>query len=441
MALSVVILAAGEGKRMRSSLPKVLHKICGQEMLAHVIQTALEVSDDLHIILYHQHERIAQMIKERFSAYGDQIHIHLQDHARYPGTGGALLDQNKPLATAHHRLLILNADMPLINKQALEPFLQSGADNAIGVFSLENKEGYGRVVITNQQVQAIIEQKDANTQELEINTLNAGVYLFRQAFLQEFLPKLDCNNAQKEYYLTQLVRLGGRDHVITPIFVNPKAFLGVNSQQELAHAQDQMLERLRQEAMAAGVQMQMPHTIYLEKQVRFEGLCVLEQGVRLVGDCLLKDAHIKAHSVIEASHIENSDIGPLAHVRPQCHISDSHIGNFVETKNARLKGVKAGHLSYLGDCEIDTGSNIGAGVITCNYDGKTKHKTTIGKNVFIGSDTQLLAPLNIPDHVIIGAGSTISQPIQEGDLVLSRPPQTNKPGGYHCFFGEKQWKF
>ncbi|TSA86941.1 bifunctional UDP-N-acetylglucosamine diphosphorylase/glucosamine-1-phosphate N-acetyltransferase GlmU [Helicobacter mehlei] len=438
MALSVVILAAGEGKRMRSSLPKVLHKICGQEMLAHVIESALQVSDDLHIILYHQHDRIAQMIKERFGANLDQIHIHLQDHARYPGTGGALLDHGKPLATTHPRLLILNADMPLISKQALEPFLESSADNAIGVFSLPNKEGYGRVVIADQQVKAIIEQKDASAQELALDTLNAGVYLFSQEFLQEFLPKLDCHNAQKEYYLTQLITLGGRDHVITPIFVNPKAFLGVNSQQELAHAQDQMLERLRQEAMAMGVQMQMPHTIYLEKQVHFEGLCILEQGVRLVGNCVLKSAHIKAHSVIEESYIEKSDIGPLAHVRPKCQIVNSHIGNFVEIKNARLRGVKAGHLSYLGDCEIDTGSNIGAGVITCNYDGKAKHKTSIGKNVFIGSDTQLIAPLSIPDHVIIGAGSTVSQPVQEGDLVLSRPPQTNKAGGYYRFFGEKR---
>ncbi|WP_104741592.1 bifunctional UDP-N-acetylglucosamine diphosphorylase/glucosamine-1-phosphate N-acetyltransferase GlmU [Helicobacter ailurogastricus] len=434
MAVSVVILAAGKGTRMRSKLPKVLHKICGQEMLVHVLEVAFELSEDVHVILHHEHERITEVIRAHFQ---NKPKIHLQNVEQYPGTGGALMQGGKsvsptPIKTAHNRLLVLNADMPLVSKEALKPFLESKEPNVLGVFSLENKSGYGRVCLQGETITTIVEEKDASAEILALNTLNAGVYLLSQEFLQEFLPRLDQNNAQGEYYLTQLVGLGGG--CFAPVFVASDSFLGVNSQRELAIAEGKMLEKLRDEAMQAGVCMHMPHTIYLEKGVRFGTGCVLEQGVHLAGACFLQEAHIKAHSVVESSHIENSSIGPLAHVRPGSKIVNSHVGNFVETKSAHLSGVKAGHLSYLGDCTIESGTNVGAGVITCNYDGKNKHHTHIGQNVFIGSDSQLIAPLNIPDNVLIGAGSTVSEPMQEGDLVLVRPPQVSIPKGYFKFF-------
>ncbi|WP_104707082.1 bifunctional UDP-N-acetylglucosamine diphosphorylase/glucosamine-1-phosphate N-acetyltransferase GlmU [Helicobacter suis] len=434
MAVSVVILAAGKGTRMRSSLPKVLHKICGQEMLLWILQEALCISDDVHVILQHQHEKIEAVIKKAFK--DTPFSLHLQN-PNFPGTGGALMNEDKnPLKTAHSHVLVLNADMPLITKEALQPFINK-ANNAIGVFKLENPAGYGRVQLKQGKVKAIIEEKDANTTTLALDTLNAGVYLFDQALLNTFLPKLDNLNAQKEYYLTQLVQLATQAGVeFTPVFVNPTYFLGVNSQSERAKAEEVMLRRLRQSAMDLGVCMHLEHTIYLEKGVVFEGNCILEQGVCLIGPCYLKDAHIKAHSVIEQSTIIASSVGPLAHIRPGCSIIDSHVGNFVEIKNAQLSGVKAGHLSYLGDCQIQRGTNIGAGVITCNYDGKNKHSITIGENVFIGSDTQLIAPLNIPSHVLIGAGSSVSQEMQEGDLVLTRAPQINKAQGYYRFFNK-----
>ncbi|BCZ17513.1 Bifunctional N-acetylglucosamine-1-phosphate uridyltransferase [Helicobacter sp. NHP19-003] len=438
MAVSVVILAAGKGTRMRSKLPKVLHKICGQEMLVHVLEAAFGLSEDVHVILHHEHELIAKAINAHFK---DKTQIHLQNVEQYPGTGGALMQGGgggvapTPIKTAYNRLLVLNADMPLVSKEALMPFAESEESNALGVFSLEHKSGYGRVCLADKQVSAIVEEKDASPEILALDTLNAGVYLFNQEFLQEFLPKLDKNNAQAEYYLTQLVGLGVQKGVrFAPIFVNAHDFLGVNSQSELAAAESKMLDKLREQAMQAGVCMHMPHTIYLEKGVRFGADCVLEQGVHLAGDCRLQGAHIRAHSVIESSHITNSSIGPLAHIRPNSKIIDSHVGNFVETKNAHLSGVKAGHLSYLGDCTIEGGTNVGAGVITCNYDGKGKHHTHIGQNVFIGSDSQLVAPLSIPDNVLIGAGSTITEPMQEGDLVLVRPPQVSIPKGYFKFF-------
>ncbi|WP_104751401.1 bifunctional UDP-N-acetylglucosamine diphosphorylase/glucosamine-1-phosphate N-acetyltransferase GlmU [Helicobacter salomonis] len=431
MNLSVIILAAGKGTRMKSPLPKVLHKLCGREMLVYVLESALALSDDVHVVLAHQHARIHACIQEAFAH--QSIHIHLQDVDKFPGTGGALLENGVLLPTAHEKILILNADMPLINPSVLQPLLEH--PHAIGIFEREDACGYGRVRLENGLAQAIIEEKDASKEVWQHSSLNAGIYVFSREFLQTYLLKLDSHNAQREYYLTQLVELGARAGVeIVGVYVSAQACMGVNSLGELSQAQEALLARLRQEAMDAGVQMEMPHTIYLDSQVRFEGSCVLEQGVRLAGACVLKNAHIKAHSVIEESIIEESSIGPLAHVRPGCYISHSHVGNFVETKNAQLKGVKAGHLSYLGDCSIDEGSNIGAGVITCNYDGRSKYSTKIGKHVFVGSDSQLIAPLDIPSHVLIGAGSTITQQMQEGDLVLSRTPQTNKTGGYFKFF-------
>ena len=213
--------------------------------------------------------------------------------------------------------------------------------------------------------------------------------------------------------------------------------MGVNSKIQLACAQEIMLQRLREKAMEQGVIMNLPHTIYLESNVTFSGECIIEQGVQILGDSHISDSHIKAHSVIEQSIIESSDVGPLAHIRPKSHIKNTHIGNFVETKSSTLRGVKVGHLSYLGDCEIDEGSNIGAGVITCNYDGKAKHKTTIGKSVFVGSDVQLIAPLNIESNVLIGAGSTITKDIEYGDLALSRVAQQNIKDGFFKFFSDK----
>ena len=210
--------------------------------------------------------------------------------------------------------------------------------------------------------------------------------------------------------------------------------MGVNSKLQLSLAQEVILKRLRDAAMEEGVIMHLPHTIYIESGVKFSGECIVEQGVQILGNCEIINSHIKAHSVVESSIIESSDIGPMAHIRPKSHLQHTHIGNFVETKASVLRGVKAGHLSYLGDCEADEGSNIGAGVITCNYDGKQKHKTIIGKNVFVGSDVQLVAPLEIGSNVLIGAGSTITKDLQDGDLALSRTPQKNIKDGYYKFF-------
>ncbi len=429
--LSVIILAAGKGTRMHSSLPKTLHTICGEPMLFYILETAFSISNDVHLVLHHQQERIKEAVLERFKG----VIFHTQIVEKYSGTGGAIMQEDKtPIPTKHEWVLILNADMPLITKDALAPLLES-QNNAIGLLHLADPKGYGRVVLENHQVKKIVEEKDANDEEKTIKSVNAGVYFFEREFLEKYLPKLHDQNAQKEYYLTDLIALGiNENEKIDAIFLEEECFLGVNSQTERAKAEEIMLERLRKNAMDSGVMMQLPSSIYLEKGVSFKGECVLEQGVRLIGNCLIENAHIKAYSVIEESQIVNSNVGPFAHARPKSVICDSHVGNFVETKNAKLQGAKAGHLSYLGDCEIGKNTNVGAGVITCNYDGKKKHQTIIGENVFIGSDSQLVAPINIGSNVLIGSGTTITKDIPSGSLSLSRTPQTNIENGYFKFF-------
>ncbi|WP_027326647.1 bifunctional UDP-N-acetylglucosamine diphosphorylase/glucosamine-1-phosphate N-acetyltransferase GlmU [Helicobacter pametensis] len=435
MNLSVVILAAGSGTRMKSDTPKVLHKICGEELLFYSIECALELSDDVHIILYHQADKIRQVCEQRFPS---TLSFHIQDHANFPGTGGALLQDKKLLSTKYPKLLILNGDMPLITPSSLTPFF-SNSPISMGVIHSSNPFGYGRVILKEGRVQKIIEEKDATQDEKEVCTINSGIYCFDRDVLESYLPKLSNQNAQKEYYLTDVIKFASQDEIsISSIDVSEEEFSGINDKSQLAQAQEIMLNRLRKKAMKDGVIMHLPHTIYLEKSVRFEGECEIEQGVQLLGKTLIQNSHIKAHSVIRDSQIISSDIGPMAHIRPKCRIENSHIGNFVEVKNSHLSGIKAGHLSYLGDSEIGEGSNIGAGVITCNYDGKTKHKTLIGKNVFVGSDCQLIAPLKLADHTLIGAGSTVRKDSKEGDLVISRSDQKNIADGFFMFFKEKK---
>ncbi|PAF53943.1 UDP-N-acetylglucosamine diphosphorylase/glucosamine-1-phosphate N-acetyltransferase [Helicobacter sp. 13S00482-2] len=435
MSVSVVILAAGAGTRMKSLTPKVLHKICGKEMLFYSVQEALKISDDIHIILFHQYERIKEAIENYFK--NSKITFHIQNHLKYPGTGGALMEgeDQKPISTKYDRTLILNGDMPLIKKDELLSLISCESAVVMSVFTLENPSGYGRVVIKDQKVHSIIEEKDATESIKSICVVNAGVYVFDKYILGNYLPKVNNNNAQKEYYLTDIISLCVQDKIdIKPVFVNEENFMGVNSKSQLVYAESKMLEYLRNEAMNQGVIMHLPDTIYIEPEVVFEGECEIENGVHIKGKCKIINSHIKAHTIIEESNLKDSDIGPMAHIRPGCEISNTHIGNFVELKACNLNGVKAGHLSYLGDCNIDEGSNIGAGVITCNYDGKKKHKTIIGKNVFIGSDTQLIAPINIGSNVLIGSGTTVTKDVNEGDLVISRVKQENKPGGFYRFF-------
>jgi len=430
MSISVVILAAGQGTRMKSTKPKVLHDISGKPMLFHAIDAAQELSNDVTVVLYHQAERIQTIVEEKYK----NIKFHIQDAQQYPGTGGAM----KGISTRHERTLILNGDMPLITKASLEALTSGDADINMSVIELKDPSGYGRAIIENGEVLEIIEQKDCTPEQLKTKTVNAGIYTVNTLLLDKYIPRLDNHNAQAEYYLTDIIKMAvdeGKN--VHPVYVPEEEFKGVNSKLDLAHAEVIMQQRIKEALMMAGVVMHLPETIYIDCRATFEGECELENGVRIQGTSRLVNAHIKAHSVIEDSHIENSDVGPMGRIRPGSKLLNTHIGNFVEVKKSTLTGVKAGHLAYIGDATIEEGSNIGAGVITCNYDGKNKFQTKIGKNVFVGSDTQLVAPVTIDDDVIIAAGSTVNKNVEKGVLVISRTPMRTVKNFFYKFFGDK----
>ena len=429
--ISIVILAAGKGSRMKSPKAKVLHSVSGKPMLYHIIKASREISNDVSVVLAHQKEAV----QEQMEAYFDDVSFVVQDTENFPGTGGAM----KNVTPKNDKILVLNGDMPLITSDALQGFLDEDADIIMSVFDLENPSGYGRVIIEDNSVRYIVEQKDANADELQVTTVNAGVYAFSKAVIEKYIPLLNNDNSQKEYYLTDVVAMAKKDGLkITPLLVDEEQFKGVNSKKDLADAEEIMQNAIKTRWMEAGVIMQLPATIFIDESVVFEGECVIENGCRVTGNSVIIDSHVKAGSVIEDSVVKNSDIGPMAHIRPLSDIRDTHIGNFVEVKKSSLKGVKAGHLSYIGDAEIDEGTNVGAGTITCNYDGVKKYKTVIGKNVFIGSDSQLVAPLTIEDDVMIAAGTTVtSGTVEKGSLAISRTKLRLVKDFYYKFFGDK----
>ena len=429
--VSIIILAAGKGSRMKSSTAKVLHSISGKPMLYHIIKESKKLSDDITVVVAHQKDAVIETMQQYF----DDINFVEQDVQNYPGTGGAVME----IVPKYEKVLVLNGDMPLITAESLKGFIDTQADIIMSIFDLKDPNGYGRVIIRNNEVEYIVEQKDASDAELNVTTVNAGVYAFSRSILDRYIPELSNDNAQQEYYLTDIIALAKEEEAsILPLLVDEEHFKGVNSKKDLADAEIIMQRRIKDHWMQAGVSMQLPETIYIEESVIFEGESIVENNCRITGESKIINSHIKAGSVVEDSIMQNSDCGPMAHLRPLSHITDTHIGNFVETKKATLNGVKAGHLSYIGDAEVDSGTNIGAGTITCNYDGKNKYKTIIGKNVFIGSDSQLVAPVTIEDDVMIAAGSTVtSGTIKSGNLVLSRAKMRLVKDFYYKFFGKK----
>ncbi len=427
-SISIVILAAGKGSRMKSPTAKVLHTLCGKEMLYYIIKTSRQLSDDVTVVVAHQKEAVVGQMKRYF----DDVNFVEQDAQNFPGTGGAM----KNISVKNEKVLVLNGDMPLVTPKSLEGFLESESEIVMSIFDLQNPDGYGRVIIQNGHVVKIVEQKDASVAELNVSTVNAGIYAFSKKVLDKYIPLLDNNNAQKEYYLTDVISMARADELdITPLLVDEEHFKGVNSKKDLSDAEIIMQERIKTSLMESGVIMQLPSTIYIEEGVVFEGECIVENGCRITGNSRIINSHIKAHSVVEDSIVKNSDVGPMAHLRPASNIEETHIGNFVEVKKSTLRGVKAGHLSYIGDAKVDEGTNIGAGVITCNYDGIKKYETIIGKNVFVGSDSQLIAPVTIEDDVMIAAGTTLTSGIiQKGSLAISRTKLRTIEDFYYKFF-------
>ena len=444
-SLSVVILAAGKGTRMYSDLPKVLHPLAGKPMVQHVIDTALKLgAQNVHLVYGHG----GDLLKEKLS---DQpLNWVLQ--AEQLGTGHAM-QQAAPHFSDDEDVLMLYGDVPLISGETLQRLLAAKPQGGIGLLTvkLANPTGYGRIVRENDNVVGIVEHKDATAEQHKINEINTGILVASGRDLKRWLGKLNNNNAQGEYYITDIIALAHQEgHRIEAVHPDRLSEVeGVNNRLQLSALEREYQSEQAQKLLLAGVMLLDParfdlrgelihgRDISIDTNVIIEGTVKLGDRVRIGTGCVLKDCvigddcEISPYTVIENSTLATEcTVGPFALLRPGEDLAEkAHVGNFVEMKKARLgKGSKAGHLSYLGDAEIGDNVNIGAGTITCNYDGANKFKTIIGDDVFVGSDTQLVAPVTIGNGVTIAAGTTVTKNVAEKELVLSRVKQTHIQG-------------
>jgi bifunctional UDP-N-acetylglucosamine pyrophosphorylase/glucosamine-1-phosphate N-acetyltransferase len=441
--LAAVILAAGKGTRMKSELPKVLHAVAGVPMLQYPVGLARELGCAPTVaVIGHGAETVEAVLA------GSGVLFALQ--SQQLGTGHALLCAEPQLAEFSGTVLLLCGDVPLLRRETLEALLHyhqaRQATVTVLTAHMPNPHGYGRIVRQGEEVLRIVEEKDASQQERAINEINTGIYALEAPFVFEALKTVGCDNAQGEYYLTDVLaaaRRAGR-RVCALAAGAPEETMGINDRVQLAEAGALMRQRINRELMLAGVTLVDPATSYIEPQVRIGADTIIEPNVQLRGatvigrDCRIDTGvcvdgcsigdgvHLKAGSVMTASSIgDRSEVGPMAHLRPgTVLVGENKIGNFVETKKSVLgQGSKASHLTYIGDAEVGRKVNIGCGTITCNYDGVNKHKTIIEDEVFVGSDTQFVAPVRIGRGALIGAGSTITRDVPADALALSRPEQ------------------
>lgn len=445
MSLEIVILAAGQGTRMRSALPKVLHPVAGNSMLGHVIHSARQLQPQrIHVVIGHG----ADAVRERLAA--DDLNFVLQDQQL--GTGHAVA-QAVPFITAD-TVLILYGDVPLIEVETLQRLLTHVAPQQLGLLTVEldDPTGYGRIVRDAAgKVTAIVEQKDANEAERAITEGNTGILAVPFERLGDWMSRLSNNNAQGEYYLTDVIAMAVGDGLVVATEQPHDAMevQGANDRKQLAELERHYQLRASRRLMAQGVTLRDParfdvrgdvtvgRDVLIDINVILEGRVVIEDDVEIGPNCVIKDSTLRRGVVVKAnSHIdgailgEGSDAGPFARLRPGTVLeARAHVGNFVELKNARLgEGAKAGHLTYLGDAEIGARSNIGAGTITCNYDGANKWKTVLGEDVFIGSNNSLVAPVDISAGATTAAGSTITANVDKSQLAVARARQKNIDG-------------
>ena len=443
MSTTVIILAAGKGTRMRSNLPKVLQPLAGRPLLGHVIDTAKKLQAD-HIITIYGHG--GALVQNAFA----HEQIQWVEQAEQLGTGHAV-KVTLPVLPREGVSLILSGDVPCITEQTLKKLLDVSRETQIGLvtLTLADATGYGRIVRENGKIQAIVEHKDASEAQRQIQEINTGIYCVSNAKLHEWLPKLSNNNAQGEYYLTDIVAMAIADGLEVASVEPELAFEveGVNDRVQLAALEREFQNFQAKQLMQQGVHLIDPTRFDLRgnltagKDVRIdinviiEGDCELGDGVEIGAGCILKNTKIAAgtkvqpYSVFDQAIVgEDAQIGPFSRLRPGAILANEvHIGNFVEVKNSQIGlGSKANHFTYLGDAEVGAGSNIGAGTITCNYDGANKFKTIIGDQVFIGSNSSLVAPITIANGATVGAGSTITRDVAEQCLAVERSKQFTK---------------
>ncbi len=427
-AIAAIVLAAGHGTRMKSDLPKVMHEIGGRAMIAHVIDTANALSPERLSVVIGDH---APQVGDFAKAIDARALVAVQSPPQ--GTAHAVQQALPALAGFTGVALVLYADTPLVTPETLRALaadVAKGASVAVLGFTPADPGGYGRLKLDGESaLAAIVEAKEATPDELAITLCNSGVMAIDAAFLQQHLKDIGNDNAKGEYYLTDIVALA-RKHgkSCTVIEANADEVLGVNSRVELAEAEAVFQNRMRKRAMENGATLADPASVYFSFDTKLGRDVTIGQHVVFgPGVALADNAAVKPFSHLEgASLAANASAGPFARLRPGADLkSGAKVGNFVEIKNAVIgDGAKVSHLTYIGDAEIGDGANIGAGTITCNYDGYGKHKTTIGKNAFIGSNSSLVAPVTIGDGAYVGSGSVITKDVAKGDLAVARAKQS-----------------
>jgi bifunctional UDP-N-acetylglucosamine pyrophosphorylase/glucosamine-1-phosphate N-acetyltransferase len=439
--IAAVILAAGKGTRMSSPLAKVLHPVAGISMIQRVIGACQKAgAQDIRLVVGHNASLVKSVVQP--------LHVNCFDQVQQLGTADAV--RSADITSLEGLVIIANGDHPLLQagdlKNMITEFKDSKAEISVVTATVKVPGSFGRIVRNHGQLHSIVEAKDASHEALKIKEINTGLYLVKAEALQELLPKIQNHNAQKEFYLTDIISLGLEEgYKVTAIKGAPHVAVGVNTQEELAKASRIIFRRKAKQLMASGVMMLDPKTTYIEDEViigpatviypgvyvrgntKIGSFCVLEPNVYVFESQFGDSVQIKAGSYVEHSKLHNHvSVGPYARLRPDNEIfENAHVGNFVEMKKVKFgKGSKAGHLSYLGDAEVGEDVNIGCGTITCNYaPNRNKYKTKIGNKVFVGSDTQFIAPVEIGDGAVIGSGSTITKDVPAKALAVARGKQ------------------
>ena len=426
-----IILAAGEGTRMRSSMPKVLHQVGGLPMLSHVIRSAQAAgSGEIAVVIGPGHDDIrAAIVREAPAAA-------VFEQAERLGTGHAVHEARAAFANALGNVVVLYGDTPLVTSATIAAVtgkLDAGADLVVVGFEPEDPTGYGRLLTAGDQLLAIREHRDASEDERAVRLCNSGIMGFRAATLRAVIDRIDNKNAKGEYYLTDAVELANVDDLAVEFtVVDAREVIGADDRAKLALAESYFQERKRGEHMAAGVTLHDPRTVYFSWDTQIGRDVVIEPSVVFgPGVSVGEGTVIHAFSHIEGATIgAGAAIGPFARLRPEARLADgAKVGNFVEIKKANIgKGAKVNHLTYIGDADVGAKANIGAGTVTCNYDGVNKSRTVIGDNVFVGSNSSLVAPVTIGDGAYIASGSVITMDVEPDALALGRARQQNKPG-------------
>ncbi len=445
----IIIMAAGKGKRMQSQQPKVLHEVLCRPLIEHVVHMACSIPhQSVSVVVGAQDEGIRHACK----AY-PEVQFIRQDPPL--GTGHAVLCAKDLFKDRSGDVLVLNGDVVGLSRETLEGFIQSHSRGSYSAsvlsMKLENPTGYGRILRDgSQKMQGIREEKDASESERKVREVNCGIYLFAKTPLFECLGSVQQKNSQKEYYLTDVLGLlvDKNQKIEAHPISDSREALGINDRKELYEVEKFLQQRVNDALMRKGVTLRHPETIFIDPyaeiatDVEIEGNCVIarseigtgtrvESGCRVLGSRIGQNVHLKQGSYLEQSEVgEGSVVGPYAHLRPASKLGKNvKIGNFVEVKKAEMgEGSKASHLSYIGDAIIGKNVNLGCGFITCNYDGKNKHQTTIEDDVFVGSDSQTVAPLRVGKGAYVASGTTLTKDVPPGDLAIARTRQENKKG-------------